>query len=358
MVSLQKLSISNTNNMKKIGLVIVGIYLLSIGYAQPFESFFSHDYLYYSIAIGEHVRYKSKDDTLKISERAVVLPYIINTKRQFEANNKQYYYMAGYFNTIPYDGIREDSLGRIYRYYSALDTEVIWCDMSLNEGDTFSLPYLKKYGYFEGGRKLPVDSVRYINGRKVIYFPYIEPAHSDYYYSCYYKESFLAPYEIKVCMIEGIGPSWGPGGYCLIDQVLYHYLPLMWCASVAQLDTIMYGSMMDINYTYHPDSLIYAANPPSGCEEYGEIPVEVEEYEMLNYITLFPNPAHNHINIRIKDEILSCLFTLYDATGRIMYSKELMSNNNRINISHLSQGLYVATFVHGNQRGYVKFIKK
>ena len=334
--------------MKKLLLACL-LCIYGLVNAQPYESFFSHDCLYYSIAIGEWVLYKSKDDTLKINEVAPVVSYIINTKRQFEANNKQYYYMAEYFNTIPYDGIREDSLGRIYHYYSELDTEVIWCDMSLNEGDTFSLPYLKKYGYYESGRKLPVDSVRYINGRKVIYFPY---------FSGYFNESFLAPYDIKVCMIEGIGPSWGPGGYCLIDPVLCNYLPLMWCASVARLDTTINGSMMYISYTYHPDSLIYAANPPSGCETYGEIPVKVEESEILNYITLFPNPTHNHINIRIKDEILSCLFTLYDATGRIMCSKELMSNNNKINISHLSSGLYVATFVHGDKRGYVKFIKK
>lgn len=33
--------------------------------------------------------------------------------------------------------VREDTLGRIYRYYPALDTEVVVCDMSLMPGDTF-----------------------------------------------------------------------------------------------------------------------------------------------------------------------------------------------------------------------------
>ena len=37
---------------------------------------------------------------------------------------------------------REDTvLGRLYRYYFRLDTEVLFCDMSLRQGDTFWLPF-------------------------------------------------------------------------------------------------------------------------------------------------------------------------------------------------------------------------
>lgn len=37
--------------------------------------------------------------------------------------------------------LREDTvLGRLYRYYPELDTEVVLCDMSLQQGDTFRLP--------------------------------------------------------------------------------------------------------------------------------------------------------------------------------------------------------------------------
>ena len=132
----------------------------------------------------------------------------------------------------------------------------------------------------------------------------------------------------------------------------------MWCESVGQLDTVIYFNTMGVFCNYHPDSLLYVANPPSGCETYGEMPAKIKESDILDYITLYPNPAGNYINVRIKKEILSCLFTLFDATGKVMYSKELMSNNNRINISHLSSGVYIATFVHGDNRAYIKFVKE
>ena len=78
-------------------------------------------------------------------------------------------------------GLREDTvLGRLYRYYPELDTEVLLCDMSLHQGDTFRLPWLKvmhlpnwrDYYYHEWNYPLVVDTVFYEGGIKHINFKY------------------------------------------------------------------------------------------------------------------------------------------------------------------------------------------
>lgn len=72
--------------------------------------------------------------------------------------------------------VREDtSMGHIYRYYPNLQQEVLWCDMSLNVGDTFHLPEIDgnpwyEYYYNEENTDLIVDSIIYMNGRKIICF--------------------------------------------------------------------------------------------------------------------------------------------------------------------------------------------
>jgi hypothetical protein len=69
--------------------------------------------------------------------------------------------------------VREDTLsGKLYRYIPSIEDEVVVCDLSLNEGDTFQLfpgddvPIALWNDYRERGIKLVVDSVRYINGKK------------------------------------------------------------------------------------------------------------------------------------------------------------------------------------------------
>lgn len=105
---------------------------------------------------------------------AMSLPFTSKDSDTAIFNNKRY--RSFYYNTVY---LREDTLtGWIFRYYPYSDTEVVTCDMSLQEGDTFYFPSTPDtYTWYEelsGQGFVVVDSVTYSNGRKVIWFPPVD----------------------------------------------------------------------------------------------------------------------------------------------------------------------------------------
>ena len=88
------------------------------------------------------------------------------------------YYLKYASDTFTYNGhayrsvIGEDTVnGRLYRLYND-SIEALWCDMSLTLGDTFRLPNIENYN--GKGRRWIVDSVYYLDNRKIIRFELIK----------------------------------------------------------------------------------------------------------------------------------------------------------------------------------------
>ena len=228
----------------------------------------------------------------------------------------------------------ETESGRLFRYYPEFDVEVMTCDMTLQPGDTFYFPDVMDYWtqdapygwpyyyYYESEQRFSiVDSVSYVKGRKVIWFPPIE------------EDSFFDIYEnFPLCFIEGVGPSYGPFGKIGASDC---YLGLLLCV-------------------HHNDSLIYMTDSLLGCEQHA---VLVSDYPDLS-MKLYPNPARNTLHVEFEGtDNPQGTITVTDLTGVVVLTRECNSPVTQLDVSNLSPGLYVVSFRNGKGVVVRKFVK-
>lgn len=233
--------------------------------------------------------------------------------------------------------VREDSLGRIYRYYPTLDTEVIICDMSLMAGDTFCFPlitddYQNANYYFAGGVCMPVDSVTYDDGRKIIHFTPI----SNYYNTAGYdvaEEYFPSPY-FDLQFIEGIGPTYGPFGY--IGQIR------------------MLGAVLCVHME---DSLVFMADTILGCYQNCNSD-GIENYVSQFDMVVYPNPTSCVLNV-VLDSDNEPFGTIYltDILGVEVRRIEVTAKEMSIDVSSCSPGVYTVKYSGKSGKSVRKFVK-
>ncbi len=250
-------------------------------------------------------------------------------------------------DTFTYNGhsytsvIGEDTIhGRLYRlYYDSI--EVLWCDMSLMLGDTFRLPnvdsithyrhpedYLSYHGQ---GESWVVDSIYYLNGRKIIRFDFIQKIYSikPWWY-----------YNITLYFIEGIGPTYGPIGK--LDQIIGKELPLLLCV-------------------YKDDTLDFMTSSAWGCDKnagpgwYYDGAVKEPKRTTL---TLQPNPAQDYILLRNEDASdLGGEIIITDAIGRVLRHCTMEDAEMSINTGSYSSGTYFVRYRSQNGVQILKFVK-
>ncbi|MBO4282892.1 MAG: hypothetical protein J5873_06855, partial [Bacteroidales bacterium] len=176
--------------------------------------------------------------------------WVFRPEKTKEFHGVRYMEECGYNTVTDEVYFREDTvLGRLYRYYFRLDTEVLFCDMSLRQGDTFWLPFPRvpitwdyylamDYLYGEMGKPMVVDTVFYLNGRKHIRFAYLNAK------SLFCKRSggisgIAECYHVPLAFIEGIGPTYGVGN-------MNKSLPILLCV-------------------HKDDTLAFMMNEATGC---------------------------------------------------------------------------------------------
>ncbi len=73
--------------------------------------------------------------------------------------------------------------------------------------------------------------------------------------------------------------------------------------------------------------------------------LSVKDIENLSALEVYPNPASNKINVSIPENIGLVKLQLYDVLGKKVKEEQLLSeNNNSINLSNLSKGVYLMRF--------------
>lgn len=84
-----------------------------------------------------------------------------------------------------------------------------------------------------------------------------------------------------------------------------------------------------------------------------------EDFEMLNGINIYPNPAHNVLNIAVDANNLPDSFSIYNSLGQSVANVTVTSNTNlSINTGDYSTGIYFIRIVKGTQTKTIKFIKE
>ncbi|MBR4512029.1 MAG: T9SS type A sorting domain-containing protein [Bacteroidales bacterium] len=263
----------------------------------------------------------------------IVGTILFEFKEKKSEYNGKIYKLSDYYDIY----LREDTvLGRLYRYYPELDTEVVLCDMSLQQGDTFRLPWLKvmhlpnwrDYCYNEWGYPIVVDTVFYVGKRKHINFYYIKDRSSIFYDN----EGVCKEYGLPLSFIEGIGPSYGLG---FLPVSLELYLPLMLCL-------------------HKDDTIAFKLHEPTGCK-HNEFAVKEPKRTTL---TLQPNPAQDYILLRNEEASdLGGEIIITDAIGRVMRHCTMENAEMRINTSRYSSGTYFVRYRSKNGVQTLKFVK-
>lgn len=72
---------------------------------------------------------------------------------------------------------------------------------------------------------------------------------------------------------------------------------------------------------------------------------------------MFPNPASDNVTIQLPTGTENANVEFYDYVGRLALSKKVSSNNNKVNVNDLSNGVYLLKVVTEDKIGTQKFIK-
>ncbi len=110
-------------------------------------------------------------------------------------------------------------------------------------------------------------------------------------------------------------------------------------------DVTNFGESVDID---NSELIIYRCNS-SNIVIYDEV-LNVDTPSEYT-VRLYPNPATNYINIDVID---LDLYTIYDMGGSLIAS----GVNKTIDVSHLSEGIYLIKVAHGIKSKVLRFIKK
>lgn len=91
---------------------------------------------------------------------------------------------------------------------------------------------------------------------------------------------------------------------------------------------------LDFNTLIATDSRVTFQKNCMQCE-----PLETSTIQTKNRVTLFPNPFTSIIHISNPDKV-ALIFNLYDGAGRTILSNRLLEEENQINTTSLSTGMY------------------
>ena len=84
--------------------------------------------------------------------------------------------------------------------------------------------------------------------------------------------------------------------------------------------------------------------------------VEFENVVELD-LNIYPNPVSNEIEVTIPEEDVVSI-TIFDILGKLVKQVELTNSNPNMNVSSLSQGIYIAKLQSGNISKTIKLIKE
>ena len=83
---------------------------------------------------------------------------------------------------------------------------------------------------------------------------------------------------------------------------------------------------------------------------------KTNKYEKEVDFIIYPNPANEVINIKIKNEFNGSKITLYNILGETVLEDEMTTNQLQINTNYLKSGVYFITIQNNNSQSTKKII--
>lgn len=306
--------------MKKI-IIIFALLCAILSSRAQYESFFGRESWEYATAFHPIMGTSDYDPEL--------LSCLTNTYRFTRTDTVTIAGQTYYNSTIEGLGahqvkLREDTLnGRLYSLIG--NNEFLICDMSLEVGDTFTLPIPTWTEYLDTMRMM-VDSVTFVNSKKVIHLSALTEEDEYWWFSFFAMEG---AYNVTLRFMEGIGPMYG-----IVPP--YHDGELLLCLT-------------------KDDTLYYMTHQDMGC---WQSVTNVPDYEDV-FLTIYPNPSEHLINLKFSaiESIQGSVF-IRDILGRVCFHTNVTMPTEYLNISSLLPGVYMLTFIDQQNRKITKKIIK
>lgn len=86
--------------------------------------------------------------------------------------------------------------------------------------------------------------------------------------------------------------------------------------------------------------------------------IGIEEQMLDTNFALYPNPVSTEINISFPKSAENAVFAIYNILGERILEKNITTLNNRVDVSGLSSGMYIASITSNNKTTSYKIIKE
>lgn len=119
------------------------------------------------------------------------------------------------------------------------------------------------------------------------------------------------------------------------------------------LDNTSNGQIFTVNTTFPVTGIIFDPNK-NIISKNNTATLGVTKFDFAKAINMYPNPASETLNIDLPNNLTLEKVSFYNNIGQLV----LKSNNNKINISELSNGMYIVAFETSEGMFHKNFIKK
>jgi len=234
--------------------------------------------------------------------------------------NGDYFYQEYHNNTRQY--LCEDTItGRLWMYFcnnsdTTHFTKKLLVDMSLNVGETFSLPLYNYRGYYRDDTLVYiVDTIKIINGKKHIFMSYINARH-----------------EIANIFIEGVGSV-----QYLFFPIASHYPYL---AYYGQEERFLLCHFKDGNIDYN-NNYYFSGGTPNLSDCFPPVSGITQVGSSYIKITAYPNPAKDRVTLEFGEARFSTL-RLVNTAGATVLETTLTGHEpqHTLQLKGLPAGIY------------------
>ncbi|HEX7413523.1 MAG TPA: T9SS type A sorting domain-containing protein [Bacteroidia bacterium] len=232
----------------------------------------------------------------KLFQSGIYYPVGVGGGCEDAANGGTPYFSAGYAGAI-----RNDTAQRkVYFLLPSLTRDTLLCDFALVVGDT-----VKTYNTIghSGSVVTVIDSI--LIGTK-------------YRKRWIVNVPTICPSILNEQIIEGIGSTYG-----LLDQ----RVPYGLCA--------MYGTL--VCFSQNNQTLYPTYSATIGCTQV----TGIEQYNINNSISVYPNPASNHLTLTLSKGEGKASVSIYDVLGNEVIS----TKEKEIDVSALQEGVYTLSLI-------------
>lgn len=122
-------------------------------------------------------------------------------------------------------------------------------------------------------------------------------------------------------------------------------------------DVVMQAIRESASLYNNPTNKMGYGIPDFGLALNALLQIGIEEQMQESLFALYPNPVTTEINISFPKNAEQADFTLYNVLGKMILQTKITPMKNRLNVSELPSGMYIASITSNNKTTSFKIIK-